>query len=429
MMNPRKLALEALEKIITKKAYSNIVVNEYLTKFELSHEDRTLFSKLVYGTLERLYTLDFYLEPYSGRQKQKPWVRILLAMSAYQLVFLRIPDYAVVNEAVDIANLKDRYIGSFVNAVLRNLQRNPLRSFMDLEQEELLSVKYSYPLWLIAYLLKDYRFDQVEKILEAFFGDKNEGVRINTLKGTPESILEAMNQSKVKFKKAQIGEFAYIASGEVQKTDLFQKGLLTIQDLSSQMVAEVMSPKQGDAILDACSAPGGKSAHLAAIMNNTGQIYACDVHAHKIKLMENTFKRLGVTNVKTQQIDVLTLSQVVKTETFDQVLADVPCSGLGVLSHKSDIKYNLTLQAIKEIMALQANILESTYQLVKKGGFYTYSTCTINKEENEEQVRAFLDNHSEFEIVYEQTILPNEYYCDGFYICKMRRNEIANINL
>jgi 16S rRNA (cytosine967-C5)-methyltransferase len=138
--------------------------------------------------------------------------------------------------------------------------------------------------------------------------------------------------------------------------------------------------------------------------------------------MENSFKRLGVTNVKTQQVDALTLSSVVQAETFDHVLADVPCSGLGVLSHKADIKYNLTLEAITEIKHLQEQILESTYSLVKKSGFYTYSTCTINKEENEEQIRLFISKHPEFTIEYEQTILPHIYHCDGFYICKMRRN-------
>ncbi|MGD9605203.1 MAG: 16S rRNA (cytosine(967)-C(5))-methyltransferase RsmB [Bacilli bacterium] len=420
-MNPRKLALEAIEKIMTKQAYSNIVVNDFLNRFELSADDKTLFSKLVYGTLERMITLDFYLEPYIGKKSQKPWIKILLEMSAYQLIFMRIPDYAVVNEAVDIANLKDRHIGAFVNAVLRNLQRNPLRTLNDLDDEERLAVKYSFPAWLVTYLLKDYSLEVVEKILEAYFEDKKEGLRINTLKTSRDDLLKKLNENNIKYEIAPIGDHALILKGDIQKHELFTSGLITIQDLSSQRVAEIMDPSKDDIVLDVCSAPGGKSAHLAALMNNTGTIFACDIHAHKIKLMENTFKRLGVTNVKTQQIDALLLHEVVKEETFDHILADVPCSGLGVLSHKVDIKYHLTLDSIHEIKDLQAKILESTWKLVKKGGFFTYSTCTINKEENEEQIRAFLMLHQDFTIVHEETILPYEYLCDGFYICKMRR--------
>ncbi|MGD9886814.1 MAG: 16S rRNA (cytosine(967)-C(5))-methyltransferase RsmB [Bacilli bacterium] len=421
MMNPRKLALETIEKIITKQAYSNIVVNNYLNRFELTTEDKTLFSKLVYGTLERLITLDFYLEPYVGHKSQKPWVKILLEMSAYQLLFMRIPDYAVVNEAVDIANLKDRHIGSFVNAVLRNLQRNSLRTMEDLDDEDRLAIKYSFPLWLVTYLLKDYSLETVEKILETYFVDKNEGLRVNTLKIAKADLLAKLTESKVDFQISPIGENALIYKGDIQKHDFFTLGYLTIQDLSSQRVAEIMNPRRGDLILDVCSAPGGKSAHLAALMGNSGQIFACDIYPHKIKLMENTFKRLGVSNVKTQQIDALMLNEVVKEETFDQVLADVPCSGLGVLSHKVDIKYHLTLDSIHEIKSLQAKILEKTWKLVKKGGYFTYSTCTINKEENEEQIRTFINNHPEMVIVLEETILPHEYHSDGFYICKMRR--------
>ncbi|HNZ50460.1 MAG TPA: 16S rRNA (cytosine(967)-C(5))-methyltransferase RsmB [Bacilli bacterium] len=421
MMNPRKLALEAIEKIIAKKAYSNLVVNDYLNRFEFSPEDKSLFAKLVYGTLERMLTLDFYLEPYFGKKAPKPWVKYLLEMSAYQLIFLRIPDYAVVNEAVDIANLKDRHIGSFVNAVLRNLQRNPLRTFDYLEAEELLAVKYSFPLWLVTYLLKDYSLEVVEKILEAYFNDRNEGIRINSLKISKDDLLFKLAENNLAFQLAPIGENALVMKGDIQKHPLFTSGFITIQDLSSQRVAEIINPQEEDVVLDVCAAPGGKSAHLAALMNNTGQIFACDIHAHKIKLMEKTFKRLGVINVKTQQIDALLLSEVVKAETFDHVLADVPCSGLGVLSHKVDIKYHLSLNSIQEIKKLQAAILEKTWGIVKKGGFYTYSTCTINKEENEEQIRTFLSNHPEFKIVHEETILPHEYQCDGFYICKMRR--------
>ncbi len=420
-MNARKLAFEAIDKIITNKSFSNLAVNEFLNKFELSAEDRVLFTKLVYGTIERLITLDFYLEPYAGQRKQKTWVRALLCMSAYQLIYMRIPDYAVVNEAVELANVKDRHIGSFVNAVLRNLQRNPLRSLDDLDEIGCLSIKYSFPRWLVAYLLKDYDASVIEKILEEFLNVKETAIRINTLKGTKEEILAKLDEEQIEYKVAPIGKNALVVTGDIQKSQAFLNGEITIQDLSAQLVAETMNPAPGEVILDICSSPGGKTAHLAALLNNTGVIYACDVYLHKLKLMDTAFRRLGVTNVKTQLIDARNLKEHLEPESFDQILADVPCSGLGVLAHKADIKYNLQLNAIEEIKKLQQEILESTYAFVKKGGFFTYSTCTINKEENEEQIKAFLEKHPDFGAVEQKTILPFQYHCDGFFICKMRR--------
>lgn len=422
-MNVRKLALEAINKITEDKGYSNVVVNETISKFELTAEDKSFFTNLVYGTVQNLITIDFYLQPYLDNKKTKGWIKNLLYMSVYQLLFLETPEYAVLNESVDIANIKSHAIGSFVNAVLRNFLRNGLRTLDNLDDIEKLSIKYSTPLWLVSYLLKDYPIDIVERILQESIIIKNDCLRVNTLKATKSQIIEMYTNENLEFKESNFVDNGLFVNESIIKHKSFIKGLVTVQDISSQKVAEVMAPKENDRIIDLCSAPGGKTAHLAAIMRNTGEIYACDIHPHKLKLMEKNFKKLGVTNVKIQLINANDVSKYVLEQSFDHVLADVPCSGLGVIGHKVDLKYHINLDSIEKIKIIQKQILESTYNLVKIGGFYTYSTCTINSEENNLQIKEFLEKHPQFEIVYEETILPFEHNSDGFYICKMRRND------
>ena len=384
-MNIRKLALQAIEKILYKGGYANIVINEYLNKYELTDEERRLFTKIVLGTVEKKITLAYYLEPFL-KKKQKPLINSLLLMSVYQLIYLNIPEHAVVNESVKLANSTDRMVGSFVNAVLRNFLRNELRSLDGLDEVQKLSVKYSYPTWLIAYLLKDYDYETVTKIVEFNDDVKHTAIRINTLKATYDEVVSVLEEEHIAYYQSDLVNDGLIVSESLINHELFKSGKITIQDIASQMVTEVCNPENDSIIIDLCSAPGGKTAHLASWMNNTGKIYACDVHPHKIKLMEKNFKRLGVNNVKTQLIDAREVHKVVKDESFDYVLADVPCSGLGVISHKSDLKYNISLQAINDIIVLQRQILDASYPLVKKGGYLVVSTCTINKSENEEQI-------------------------------------------
>ncbi len=421
-MNARKLALEAIEKITNKKAFSNIVVNEFLNKFELSEEDKSLFTNLVYGTIQNMITIDFYLEPYIMRKKPKSWVKNLLYLSIYQIVYLDIPEYAIVNESVDIANIKDKAIGSFVNAVLRNFLRHPLRSLDGYDDIQQLSIKYSHPMWLVAYLLKDYSQDILEKILHENSIIKNDAIRINTLKTNKETVIQRLTLDNFRFSNHDLVKNGLTIYQSIMNHPLFTEGLVTIQDISSQMVGEIANPEPNSLILDLCAAPGGKTAHLAAMMNNTGTIFACDVYPHKIKLMEQTFERLGVKNAKTQLIDARNVANKVKEKSFDYIIADVPCSGLGVLSHKVDLKYQITLKAIEEVEYLQEEILEKSYQLLKQGGYLIYSTCTINKDENEKQIDKFLRRHEDFTKIEERIILPFEYQTDGFYICKLRRN-------
>lgn len=419
-MNIRKLALQAIEKILYKGGYANIVVNEYLSKYEFDDNDRRLFTKLVLGTVERKITLAYYLEPFL-KKKQKPLINCLLLMSVYQLVYLNIPEYTVVNESVSLANMTDRMIGSFVNAVLRNFLRNEVRTLDNLDEIQKLSIEYSYPTWLVAYLLKDYDYETVKRILEFNDEVKHDAIRINTLKTTYDEVTSILNKEKIEYQISDLVNDGLIVNKPLIRHELFTSGKITVQDIASQMVTEITNPEPDSIIIDLCSAPGGKTAHLAAWINNTGKIYACDVHPHKIKLMEKNFKRLGVENVKTQLIDAREVYKKVKEESFDYVICDMPCSGLGVMSHKCDLKYNITFDSIQEIIKLQREILDASYPLIKKGGYLTVSTCTINKSENEEQIEYLLSKYKDLTIEYQKTILPYEYGTDGFFICKIKK--------
>lgn len=424
-MNVRKLAIEALDKILDKGAYSNIIVNEYLSKFELSQEDKNLFTNLIYGTLQNLITIEYYLEPFLKKKKPKHYIMNLLCMAIYQIVYLDIPNYAILDESVKIARLKDEKLASFVNGVLRNFIRNPLNDIEELKAKgndmKYLAVKYSHPEWLVAFFMKDYHADEVEKILSENNKMKYDAIRINTLKTNKAKVIEKLNELQIPFQNVDIVNNGLIIKKPVFETEMFKNGEIVIQDISSQMVAEVANPSKNAVVIDLCSAPGGKSAHLSAILKNTGRIFSCDVYPAKIKLMKEMFKKLGVTNAVCQQIDAREVKNVVREESFDYVIADVPCSGLGVISHKIDLKYRINIDSINEILNLQKEILESTKSLVKKGGYYVYSTCTINKDENEKMIKAFIENNPNFKIIFEKQILPYEYNSDGFYICKMRR--------
>lgn len=419
-MNPRRIAIEAIERILYKGGYSNIVISAMLNKYIFVSNDKALFTKLVMGTVENKITLEYYLAPFL-KKKQKPWIHILLLMSLYQLIYLSIPEATVVYEAVEIANNRDRAIGSFVNAVLRNFLRTPRRDFTMLDDLERLALEFSYPQWLIAYLLKDYDYSTLRSILETFALVKPEAIRINTLKTTKAEVIEILNQEAYEYSSSPLVANGLLLQKSLLHHDLFKSGKITIQDIASQMVSEIIDPIPEANILDLCSAPGGKDAHLSALMNNQGSIYACDLYKHKLKLMEKNFTRLGVNNVKLQLIDARNVYLQVKENSFDYVLADLPCSGLGVMGHKVDLKYNITLDSIQEVMLLQKDILSKTYMLPKIGGYLIISTCTINRAENEDLTRFFISAHPEYEIVTEVMNLPHITQTDGFYICKLRR--------
>ena len=307
-----------------------------------------------------------------------------------------------------------RYIALY--AKMQRLLKNPSPKIREKKINEKTVVKTS-----IYEYFKDYSMEEVEKILIENSYVKNDAIRVNTLKTTKDEVIEYFKNNNIPYSVSSETENGIVIYENITNLDIFKKGFVTIQDISSQMVSEVLNPSLDSAVLDVCSAPGGKTSHLASIMKNTGKIFACDIYEHKLKLMKNNFARLGVTNVRTELVDARNIKNHVKEESFDYILADVPCSGLGVISHKVDLKYKVEINNINDIVKLQKEILDITKYLVKKGGFYVYSTCTINKDENERQIERFLKENCDFEKVFEKKILPFENHTDGFYICKLKR--------
>jgi 16S rRNA (cytosine967-C5)-methyltransferase len=424
-MNVREFAVDAIAKILKENAYSNITVNDYLNYSDFGYDDRRLFTNLVYGTVENKIYLDYLLKPFLRGKNIKPWVRDILRMSVYQIIFLSIPDYAVINEAVEMAKKKDFMVSKLVNGVLRTFLRTERPNLDLLDKKEMLSIRYSYPLWLVELLEKQYGLDLLEEIMIQSAKVSPTTIRVNTLKSNKEYIKHKLDELSIEFEDSKLVKDGMTVSYPVQSLELFLSGLITIQDIASQMVAEMMDPKENEVILDACSAPGGKTAHLAGLSGNKANIYASDIHDHKLEIMSKGLKRLGVGNVSLINHDAKTLSEKFRPEFFDKILIDAPCSGLGVVSHKAEIKYTMTQEKIDKIIEQQSEILKGLKDLVKVGGELYYSTCTINKEENQVQIERFLQENPQFEKQEERVILPvGEELIDGFYIAKLKRRTI-----
>lgn len=412
----RFIALEILLKYKQERSYLNLTMNTYFQKYDLSKEQKDFVTRVVYGTVQNMLYLEYQLEPYL-KSKTRPYEKMLLLMSMYQHEMMdAIPDYAIVNEAVQLAKQKKGIKTSqFINAVLKKAFVNH-RSLDDLSKEERLSIKTSHPLWLVKMLSKQYGLAETQKICLANNEVPYKTARVNTLKTTRQKLLE----NKL-WQKGQFSEDAlYYQGGNIAYTDEFIAGYVTIQDESSQLVARLLNPLPHDYVLDMCCAPGSKTSHLAACMKNIGQIEAYDLYDHKIPLVKQQMNRLGVNIVDVHAYDSTHLIDLYEPCTFDKILLDAPCSGLGVLARKPEIKYHDSA-VMDEIIQIQQKLLENGYALLKNGGRIVYSTCTINKKENEKQIQNFIKNHPDMKIIHEQTILPYVYHSDGFYMCLLEK--------
>ena len=412
----RQIALEILLKYKREKSYLNLTLNAYFEKMELTREKKDLITRIVYGTVQNQLFLEYMLEPFLLR-RVKSFEKMLLLMSLYQHYFLdSIPDYAIVNEAVDLAKRKKGIKTSrFINAVLKNAFQNP-RSLDDLDNIEMISIKTSHPLWMVKMLVKQYGLKTAQRICLANNDVPYKTARVNTILSSVDDILKNSLFEKGKLSPDSV----YYHGSHIAHTDEFKNGLLTIQDESSQMVARLLNPNSYDYVLDMCCAPGSKTSHLAALMNNQGEIEAYDLYEHKKELVENQMRRLNVQNVHVHIHDSTKLIDCYDRETFDKILLDAPCSGLGVLARKPEIKYHDS-SIMDELVKIQAKLLENAYLLLKNGGKIVYSTCTINKKENEKQIQAFIQRHPDMKIIHERTILPYEYHSDGFYMCLLEK--------
>ncbi|MDO5813068.1 MAG: 16S rRNA (cytosine(967)-C(5))-methyltransferase RsmB [Bacillota bacterium] len=410
-------AYRILNQYFEDESFLNIALNEELKKSELKREDKDLCTTIVYGTIQNLLFIQYQLQPYIKGKRVKKKIKTLLYLSLYQLIYLdKIPDYAVINEAVNIAKKQGYQTSKFVNAILRNFVRNERRSLDDLDELERISIETSHPLWMVKMFNKQYGLEKTKKICLEDNTPPTRSGRVNTLKASKEELLK-----EGCFKEGTLSKDALLYDkGNLALTSYFKEGKVTIQDESSQLVARLLDPQKTDYILDMCSAPGSKTTHLSALMENQGKIEAYDLYEHKVKLVEYNLRRLGVKNVHIQAGDSTKLKEVYSEKTFDRILLDAPCSGFGVLKRKPEIKYHDST-VMDGLVSLQALLLENAYYLLKNDGTMVYSTCTINKKENEFMIQKFIEKHPDMEVIKQRTILNYEYHTDGFFMCKMKK--------
>ncbi|APH35559.1 16S rRNA (cytosine(967)-C(5))-methyltransferase RsmB [Bacillus velezensis] len=442
-INVRELALEALEKLEQNQAYSNLLLTSVIKTNTLSDQDRGLLTELVYGTLQNKIALDYMLKPFIRKpNKVKPWVIQLLRLSAYQMEYLeKIPDRAAIHEAVEIAKKRGhKGIASFVNGILRSLQREGAPSFAEIEDPVLrLSTETSHPEWLVKEWVEAYGFEAAEKICRIHLIPPKQTLRVNHIKSDRETVLNEMENAGLEAEAGDLSPDAIkLLKGSIANTAFFQNGGVSIQDESSMLVARALDPKPGETVLDACAAPGGKSAHIAELMENEGSLTSLDLHRHKVKLIKEGAERLGLTIIDAQTMDARKAGEVFGAERFDRVLVDAPCSGFGVIRRKPDMKYTKTPEDSRRLSEIQLGILREIAPLVKKGGTLVYSTCTMDRTENEEVMHAFIQEHPEFEpdlslekrlpekarpFVQDGSlqILPHYFGTDGFFISSMRK--------
>nr|WP_232242602.1 16S rRNA (cytosine(967)-C(5))-methyltransferase RsmB [Paenibacillus sp. GSMTC-2017] len=452
-MSPRELALNILVKVAQTGAYSNIQLNRALQDSNLSRADAALATELVYGTIGRQLTLDHWLSKFvaKGLGKLDTWVHQLLRVSAYQLLFLdRIPAHAAVNEAVLIAKRRGHTgISGMVNGVLRSIDRNRselvIAEIQTNDPISTIALRHSYPEWLVKRWVDGYGLEVAEAICASGNEQPHASIRVNTLMGGVDELIAELKESGIEAEKSALAPAGLIVhgGGNLADTDGFRLGRWSLQDESSMLVAEVVSPEAGMKVLDCCAAPGGKSSHLAELMGGKGKVWANDLHAHKRELIVTQTERLKLRNVEAIVGDATTLKDRFAPGSMDAVLLDAPCSGFGVIRRKPEIKWTKTKGDITEITGLQQCLLNDVSGLVRPGGTLVYSTCTMEKEENEEQVAKFLLQHPEFELDAnwpeevmnklrqagvigpefdgQLQLLPQHFGSDGFYIARMTR--------
>ncbi len=434
----RELILDILMEILEYGGYSHVVLKKALDKYQyLEKQNRAFITRVTEGTIEYLLTIDAVIDQCSKTKvkKMKPVIRTILRMSVYQILKMdRIPDSAVCDEAVKLA-VKRKFHGlkGFVNGVLRTISREK-----DTFQFTDWSRKYSMPDWIIELWKQQYPAETVELILKSFLAERPTCVRCNLDRASMEEILESLKQDQVCVQVHPLNAQALFLSGYdyLDAVTAFRNGWITVQDASSSFVGDAANPRPGDTVLDVCGAPGGKSLHIADKLAGTGLVVVRDLTEGKIRLVEENILRTGFHNIRAEVWDAL-CEDPSWEEQADIVIADLPCSGLGIIGKKPDIKYQVTKDDLKDLARLQRDILSVVWKYVKPGGTLIYSTCTIDRLENEDQ-RSWILNELPFEpmdiegtlgsLLKEDTmkegyiqLLPGRYPCDGFFISAFRR--------
>ena len=448
----RSLAMDSLLHILENGAFTTEeLAKSYAEHPKLSREERALYTRLVEGTTERVLTLDYYLNAVSRLEtdKMKAAIRTILRMSAYQILFLdRIPDHAVCNEAQKLTEKAGYWqLKGFVNGVLRSLIREKERiSLPDPEKKgiEYLSIAYSFPSWLTKMWIRRYGYEETEAMLKAFTGNKKLCIRLNQARTGREELKEILKKEGLQAEDHPYFEDALLL-GKVDRIDRlasFRKGLFYVQDTSSMLALSLAGIREGMRILDVCAAPGGKSLYAAELLKGSGEVISRDLSRKKTEKIDANAKRMGYQNIKSQVWDACVLREE-DLEAYDLVIADLPCSGLGVVGRKSDIRYRITPAQMHELSILQRQILDVVSAYVKPGGRLLYSTCTISIEENERNAAYIREKLSLKPLPLEG--LPKELYAasaeegmiqlfphkgiyhDGFFIALFQKEGISSL--
>lgn len=425
----REIALKILYKIDKEQAYSNIALNEEIkqNRKTLNEKDIGLISEIVYGVTTWKLTIDEIIKKYSKLKLKKIsyWILNILRMGVYQIIFLdKIPKSAAVNESVNLAKRYGHSSSSnFVNAILRKIEKTDYKEFFQISNDiERISKTTSMPEWIIKELLKNNSIERVEQICKNSNIKPKITIRINRLKTNKDEFVKRLEEQNINYKETTYENFLILEKTKnIENLDLFKNGFFTVQDISAGLTAKILDPKPGENILDACSAPGGKTTYIAELMENKGMIEAWDIHEHRTKLVDENAKRLGINIIKTKVKDATVYDEELN-EKFDRILLDVPCLGIGVIKRKPDIKWKRRTEDIKEITNIQQKILNNCSKYLKKQGVLIYSTCSIIKEENENVIYKFLEENNDFEIAENviMNIIPDDEK-DGFFICKLQK--------
>lgn len=424
----RKTAFFTLMDVESKKSYSNIALNHHI---KLSRPNSPAFVReLTYGVLENKMLLDHIIDQLvpSGIEKVKPQDLVILRMGIYQLRFMdSVPEYAAVNESVALAKKYARGRAGFVNAVLRSYTKSRYSiSLPDRTEDEVkyLSVKYSYEPWIVEMWLEQFNVEFVEDLLKAGNATPDTTIRLNWLKVMKKDLVEALTAKGFEVTEGKLCENALHVKGSgLLDTAMYKSGMFSVQDEASILVSEMLEPRHGDVVVDVCAAPGGKTLAVAERMNNTGKIYASDIYKRKLAIIEDEAKRLGIKNIETKTWDATRIDSSM-VQKADRVMVDAPCSGLGVVRKKPEIKYKKRTEEMDLLPRKQLEILSASAEYVKPGGILIYSTCTINPYENQRVVASFLKKNNKFKKEEALQLLPNINGTDGFFICKMRKDDI-----
>ena len=435
---PRYLVVDMLDRVMRQHAYSNLTLNQVLSQHSLSGRDQRLLTQLFNGVLQHRLTLEYWLAPFIRGKQLTPWVNELLLSALYQMRYLdRIPDRAVFSETIEIAKQRGHAgIRRFVTGVLHAIQRQGMRPLSTItDPVKRLSITASVPQWLVQQLVAEHGFPRTERMLATINEPPVQSVRL-VHPAEREGVIRSLQQAGLTVVPSAIAPAGLrVTGGFVPTTAVFQQGLITVQDESAQLAVDALGVRATDQVLDACAAPGGKTTQIAGNLT-TGTVTALDLHAHKVKLIKQNATRCEVAaRVSARQLDARQVATTFAPGQFDRILVDAPCSGIGLLRRKPEIRYMKTAADSHQLHTIQGAILDAVAPTLRVGGRLVYSTCTILRQENEETVTAFLARHPEYILDRVQTtkkvkehrddafltIYPDDFMTDGFFIATLRR--------